>query len=182
MSATNPSLPLALITTQGRLLWATDQSLALFGRYGKCSSAPKDLLPSIITEWIQFQEQQSNDPEYRLRPPQPLLLHRKGKTLQVRLMPMGTARLLLFEESPSQPYWDTLEPYGITPKEREVVALLLAGKTNTEMSQSLGTGVGTVQKHLGHLFQKFGVENRTTLATTVRTLVIPPVTRGSHSR
>ncbi|MCA9467712.1 MAG: helix-turn-helix transcriptional regulator [Nitrospira sp.] len=170
----DPALPLALVTTQGRLLWATDQSLALFQQYGESLSPPKDLLPAIITEWVQCQEQRANDPEHRLRPPQNLALHRNGKTLYVRLMPMGTTRLLVFEESPSPTYWHTLEPYGVTPKEREVVTLLLAGKTNREMSHTLGIQVGTIQKHLGHLFEKFGVENRTALIATVKTLVAHP--------
>lgn len=49
----------------------------------------------------------------------------------------------------------------VTPREREVLAWLAAGKTDREIGEILGMSVRTVQKHLQHIYEKLGVETRT---------------------
>jgi ATP/maltotriose-dependent transcriptional regulator MalT len=49
----------------------------------------------------------------------------------------------------------------LTEREREVLALVAAGKTNGEIGTVLAISARTVQKHLEHIFQKLGVETRT---------------------
>jgi DNA-binding CsgD family transcriptional regulator len=61
-----------------------------------------------------------------------------------------------------------LEALPLTRTEREVLALLAAGKTNAEIGALLGNSARTVQKHVEHIFQKLGVETRT--AAVVRAL------------
>jgi DNA-binding NarL/FixJ family response regulator len=56
----------------------------------------------------------------------------------------------------------------LTPREREVVDLLIAGRANREIAATLGVETKTVKSHVGRLFQKFGVPNR--VALTVRAL------------
>jgi DNA-binding NarL/FixJ family response regulator len=56
----------------------------------------------------------------------------------------------------------------LTPREREVVELLIAGRANREIAATLGVETKTVKSHVGRLFQKFGVPNR--VALTVRAL------------
>lgn len=48
----------------------------------------------------------------------------------------------------------------LTPREREVLAWVAAGKTNRQIAQVLSTSPRTVQKHLEHIFDKLGVETR----------------------
>lgn len=57
-----------------------------------------------------------------------------------------------------------LEALPLTRSEREVLALLAAGKTNAEIAALLGNSTRTVQKHVEHIFQKLGVETRTAAA------------------
>jgi len=52
----------------------------------------------------------------------------------------------------------------ITDREREVLALVSAGKTNREIAAVLTISARTVQKHLEHIFQKLGVETRVAAA------------------
>lgn len=56
----------------------------------------------------------------------------------------------------------------VTPREREVLAWLAAGKTDRDIAAILGMSHRTVQKHLQHLYEKLGVETRT--AAVVRAM------------
>jgi len=49
----------------------------------------------------------------------------------------------------------------VTPREREVLEWLAAGKTDREIGTILGMSPRTVQKHLQHIYEKLGVETRT---------------------
>jgi DNA-binding NarL/FixJ family response regulator len=53
---------------------------------------------------------------------------------------------------------------ALTARERDVLRLLAAGKTNREIAGELLLGVGTVKGHVQHLFTKFGVTDRTQAA------------------
>lgn len=56
---------------------------------------------------------------------------------------------------------EPLEKLGLTPREAEVLLWVAQGKTNAETGIILAMSEGTVRKHLEHVFQKLGVENRT---------------------
>jgi two-component system nitrate/nitrite response regulator NarL len=50
--------------------------------------------------------------------------------------------------------------FGITPREREVVGLIVAGYTNKDLALKLGISEQTVKHHLTNIFDKLGVSNR----------------------
>ena len=52
----------------------------------------------------------------------------------------------------------------LTPRELDVLVLLMAGKTNQEMAATLNIKVGTVKRHLNLIYAKLGVSNRTEAA------------------
>jgi DNA-binding CsgD family transcriptional regulator len=60
-----------------------------------------------------------------------------------------------------------LDLLPLTAREREVLALVAAGKTNGEIATLLAISARTVQKHLEHVFGKLGVETRTAAALRV---------------
>jgi DNA-binding NarL/FixJ family response regulator len=64
----------------------------------------------------------------------------------------------------------------LTPREREVIELLIAGRANREIAATLGVETKTVKSHVGRLLQKFGVPNR--VALTVRALEMQLNARG----
>ena len=52
----------------------------------------------------------------------------------------------------------------LTPREREVLALLAAGMSNKEIAEKLTLSVGTVRLHVSNVLAKLGAPNRTTAA------------------
>jgi DNA-binding NarL/FixJ family response regulator len=49
---------------------------------------------------------------------------------------------------------------GLTTREREVLALIGQGKTNTEIAAALYVGEGTVKTHINHVFSKLQLRDR----------------------
>ncbi|MFO1396891.1 MAG: LuxR C-terminal-related transcriptional regulator [Burkholderiales bacterium] len=56
----------------------------------------------------------------------------------------------------------------LSPREREVLDWVGAGKTDLQAAAILGISVRTVQKHLEHVYVKLGVEGRTAAVMRVR--------------
>ena len=53
------------------------------------------------------------------------------------------------------------ERYGLTSREREVLRLVAAGKSNREIAKELVVSEHTVARHLQNMFRKLGVSSRT---------------------
>jgi DNA-binding NarL/FixJ family response regulator len=53
-----------------------------------------------------------------------------------------------------------LESLGLTAREAEVLLWVAQGKSNADIATLLGTAEVTIKKHLQHVFDKLGVENR----------------------
>lgn len=54
--------------------------------------------------------------------------------------------------------------YVLSPKQLAVTRLIAQGKTNRQIGATLGMSARTVQVHLGFIFKRVGVRNRTGLA------------------
>lgn len=81
--------------------------------------------------------------------------YRRHATVDARALALAFAH----QASPS-----TRPNYDLTPRERDVLALLVVGKTNPAMATQLGISVGTVHLHVSHILYKLGVSNRTEAA------------------
>lgn len=53
-----------------------------------------------------------------------------------------------------------LQALGLTPREATVLLWVSQGKSNPEIASILGSGEGTIRKHLEHVFAKLRVESR----------------------
>ena len=64
-------------------------------------------------------------------------------------------------------------PPRFTPREADVLRLLVDGRSNREIASALSVDEATVKAHVGRLLRKVGVENRTalTMATIERKLL-----------
>jgi DNA-binding NarL/FixJ family response regulator len=58
----------------------------------------------------------------------------------------------------------TTSPVELTPREREVLALVVEGLANKQIARRLGISEKTVKGHLTNLFQRLGVTDRTQAA------------------
>jgi DNA-binding CsgD family transcriptional regulator len=52
------------------------------------------------------------------------------------------------------------EKFGLTRREKEVIALIGAGYTNKDIAEKYGISPHTVKHHLTNIFDKLGVSNR----------------------
>ena len=54
--------------------------------------------------------------------------------------------------------------YGLTPREREVLGMVVAGCANKDIAQKCAVSEETIKHHLTRIFDKMGVQNRVELA------------------
>ncbi len=73
-----------------------------------------------------------------------------------------------FQPAPGAPASDRFKTLGITVREKQIVQLIQAGKTNQEIADQLFISVATVKDHNNNLFRKCGVRNRVELANLFR--------------
>jgi DNA-binding NarL/FixJ family response regulator len=59
---------------------------------------------------------------------------------------------------------DTTSKSPLTPRQMDVLELLIQGKSNKEIASALNLGAGTVKIHLAAIFRYFGVNNRAAAA------------------
>ena len=64
---------------------------------------------------------------------------------------------------PLEVAWLNAAAHGLTPREDEVVRLVLRGSSTREISRALFISEYTVQRHLQNVFEKMGVKSRTEL-------------------
>lgn len=64
-----------------------------------------------------------------------------------------------------------------TPRERQVLDLLVTGLSNLEIGRSLKIAERTVKYHIGSLMRKVGVHNRTALSMHALTRIMPKASR-----
>jgi two-component system, NarL family, response regulator LiaR len=102
---------------------------------------------------------------YLLKNVSPAELHRAIVTAHAGgalLDPSVAARLLDAIATPTAPA--AAAPERLTPREREVLALLGRGYANKRIARELGVAEKTVKTHVGHVLAKLGVTDRTQAA------------------
>jgi DNA-binding NarL/FixJ family response regulator len=76
------------------------------------------------------------------------------------LDPAVTGRVLSAYRDGPTPVLPGPEADLLTPREREVLALIGQGLSNTEIAGELTLGEGTVKTHIGHIFTKLDLRDR----------------------
>ena len=149
----------------------TEQAKSWINRYCRTPfPAEQNRLPQCFADWYQDQLAKVAREQPSAAPRNPLLVEKNGRQLIVQLIPdhLRDEHLLLLNERRRDSSWNSLAEHGLTPRESEVLAWVAKGKTNAEVGAILQMSSRTVQKHLEHVYQKLGVETRTT--ATVRVL------------
>jgi len=75
--------------------------------------------------------------------------------------PESVSKLMLVcHMSPSNAPSEDRQGFGLTARERQIIALVSAGYTNKDLAQKLGISENTAKYHLTKVFDKLGVCNR----------------------
>jgi DNA-binding NarL/FixJ family response regulator len=85
--------------------------------------------------------------------------------------PAIAARLLnFFHDKPSQPKSESPSPPfpELTEREREILACIARGDTNSEIAEQLTISLKTVRNHVSSIFNKLRVTNRAQAAIRAR--------------
>ncbi|MEO8394885.1 MAG: LuxR C-terminal-related transcriptional regulator [Chloroflexota bacterium] len=61
---------------------------------------------------------------------------------------------------------------SFTPREAEILRLMIAGESNREIAEALVISENTVKSHISHILSKLGVKSRTEASARVRALGI----------
>lgn len=80
-------------------------------------------------------------------------------------------RSALLESSPPSAPPPTASTKALTTREREILALIEAGRTNKAIALELGCSISTVKNHVHTLLSKLGVTRRTEAACVARDLL-----------
>lgn len=81
-------------------------------------------------------------------------------------VPPSLADLPSNPEEPTDPFGSgngspsNMTANGLTPRQRDVLALLVQGKSNKEIARTLSLGEGTIKVHVAALFRNLGVHTR----------------------
>lgn len=62
--------------------------------------------------------------------------------------------------STTMPAEDIFQHYHISPREQEVIELILQGYSNTKIAETLFISLNTVKKHVRNIYPKFGINSR----------------------
>jgi DNA-binding CsgD family transcriptional regulator len=82
------------------------------------------------------------------------------------LLPLGW--IFRFQPGGPEALRAARNPYGLTAREREIVELIGAGRSNQEIADRLFISVATVKDHNHNVFRKAGVRSRLELANLFR--------------
>ena len=72
------------------------------------------------------------------------------------------------------------EAYGLTKREREIVAMVALGLRNAQIASRLFVSEVTVKKHIQNIFDKMAVNNRTEMVNKLHPTSMKDCTEASH--
>lgn len=117
-----------------------------------------DRLPKRLHAWICSHHRSPQD-GLVTAPRRPWVIeHADGSELTVTCVPCCDGVTLIMQE---RSVAGDLTMLGLSRRESDVLLWVTRGKSNEEIGLILGISLGTVKKHLEHIFQKLAVESRT---------------------
>jgi DNA-binding CsgD family transcriptional regulator len=165
--ATDSGWQMLRVTLAGRIVEASPAALRLLARFFlEYTPARQAKLPERLFTWFTRSRNWGLERPAIQHGPQFTASH-LGARLTVHFVPDpdgGSAGYLLMKGDRFNVHAAHLRGLPVTHREREVLALVAAGKSNGEIGTLLATSPRTVQKHLEHIFDKLGVETRTSAA------------------
>ncbi len=139
-----------------RLVWQTP--LARRWLPGYFDAAPGEV-PAPLLAWLRDAEAGRDiRPLATARGASQLVAALQGRTVDEDWL------VVLREVSDAATVEATMNAFGLTLRESEVLYWVAKGKTNRDIGDILGSSPATVKKHLERIYEKLGVETRTAAA------------------
>ncbi len=144
-----------------RLVWQTPLARQWLPRY---FGSPPDAMPEELETWLHSAAAG--------RDVRPLSTQRVDAGSHSQLVATLQGRtvdddwlVVLREVSDAATVQATMQVFGLTLRESEVLYWVAKGKTNRDIGDILGSSPATVKKHLERVYEKLGVETRTAAAS-----------------
>lgn len=145
----------------GRMLWCTPLAERAIAHVAPEWNRSDAVLPPVLRGGVQRLLAQAGVSGASIRVEQP---HGAIELIVVDKL-RGDGVLIQFRElDPQKDVLRLQHGLGITLREAEVLLWLSYGKSNSDISELLTISPRTVQKHLEHIYQKMGVETRSSAA------------------
>lgn len=151
----------------GAVQFINDHARGYLFRYFATSRQTDRCLPENLLLWMRRQDAHlSGDDAPPMR--RPLLCDLGSQRLVIRMLSRAGMHLLMMKEQQIGHGRSGSAPARLTRRETEVLEWIAHGKTNAEIATILKIYVGTVKKHVEHIFTKLSVETRTAAALALR--------------
>ncbi len=150
------TIAIRLDLTPPRLVWQTPLARQWLPQY---FDAPADVVPQALLDWL--------SPAQAGRELRPLTTPLGARQLVATLQGQTADEdwlIVLREVSDAATVEATMQAFGLTLRESEVLYWVAKGKTNRDIGDILGSSPATVKKHLERVYEKLGVETRTAAA------------------
>ena len=150
----------AVRASDGKLVWQTPLSRKLLKDY---FAAPDDIAPQELLDWIAEALRAKRED----REPGSLLIASGSRRLLASFHDQTGDEewlVVLREENDASAIESLIAAFRLTQREAEVLYWVTLGKTSKDIGDILGSSPRTVNKHLEHVFEKLGVETRTSAA------------------
>ncbi len=154
-------LGVIIVDVEGKLQSITLQVSVWLEIYFGTSTCPARL-PDNLWSWVKYQIASCADQTNPAKACLPLRIQQAGRELTIRLVieSLDERYLLMLEEQP-QSAFNAIESLGLSQRETEVLACIIAGKNNKSIASQLSVSTSTVGKHLENIYLKLGVNSRT---------------------
>lgn len=155
----------------GKVLWSTPQAGKLIRRAFPDFNSERDALPDPVRNWLAGQLDRT-----LTAAAEAISIGRADSGLQLELSvisQVGADQILLrlIDGDPKDDQLILRNKLQLTQREAEVLLWIARGKSNRDVADILTLSPRTVNKHLEQIFNKLGVENRTSAAAlAARTL------------
>jgi DNA-binding CsgD family transcriptional regulator len=150
-----------LLSADGHIQLMTKRAWQLLAQYFAPSSP--NYLPENLQQWFEDRRSRLGDRIQQLHPMPPFYLEKSGQHLTVDLVPCSEEEhyLLKIQAHQSPFAIESLQTLGLTKREAEVLCSISKDKGNAEIAKLLNCSLGTVKKHLEHIYEKLQVQTRT---------------------
>lgn len=127
-------------------------------------------LPEPLQHWAKLQGTPASSSGDVFPARKPFVVAAEETRLIVRLIPARGGSLLLLEQQRTVLKPASLETLGLSRREAEVLMWVTQGKTDAAIGEILSLSRRTVAKHLEHIYERLGVENRSAAAAVAYTM------------